>query len=211
MRFSFGLGIFLSVAAAAFVTHFVSTQKYSGRGGYRHPAAIHPNALDLTDEQVFDSALKRRILSGTRAWREDGNVAITLGHFVARMNGETKELCEIYDDISLTFAAEGLAVSGMRPTITIESPCHPGRDPAYTQVIWIPIDQIKGEKPADLDLRYTTPSDIFVQLKNIPGEWPSYWVLTQLKMLNKKDGRMISIDTATIYKMSQIPVSMTWN
>ena len=212
MRLSLGLGVFLAVVCGAFLTRFYSVTHFSDRAGYRNPAAISPHLLDLSQDQVFDSASKKRVLSGTKAWKEDGAVAIQVGHFIAKgVNGESSQLCEIFHDLSLTFSAEGMAVSGARPTMIIEGACVASKDGSTTEAIWIPVDQIKGEKPADAELRFTTPSNIVVKLRDIPGEWPTYWVLKEIKLLDKKEGRSMTIDTPTIYKLSQVPISFSWN
>ncbi len=216
MRFSLGFGVLISVVLAALATHFFSIEKFGDHGGFRQPASIPPNALNLYESDILDSAAKKRILAGTRAWKENGTMGVTVGHYIAKnVGGGTSQLCDLYQNISLTFTAEGMAVSGSRPTMTIEGACvmatNSQSNGQMTAPLFIPLDQIQQEKPADLELRYTTPSDIVVRLKDIPGEWPSYWVLTEIKMLNKKEGRSIAIDTATIYKLSAVPISISWN
>ncbi len=71
--------------------------------------------------------------------------------------------------------------------------------------------QHASEKPSDLELRYTSPSDISVKLRDVEGEWPTYWVLTEIKFSNKAEGRILTIDTKTIYKLSAVPLSLNWN
>lgn len=211
MRISLGLGVFLAIVVGAFATRFYSHQRFGNGGAYRHPAAIPPGLLDISSDQVLDSSMKKRILAGTKGWRDEGNFAVTLGHFIARgADGETNQFCELYKDIALTFSGEGMAVSGARPTMTVESPCLIAQDTDSTMPIWIPVDLIKSEKPVDAELRFTTPSDVMIKLRDLPGEWPNYWILTEIKFLNKKDGRSVVIDKLSIYKMAAIPVSMTW-
>lgn len=212
MRLSLGFGVFLAVVLGACLTRFYSVSHFSDRAGYRNPAAINPHDMDVSSDQATDSSSKKRVLSGTKAWKENGSVAIRLGHFIAKsLSGESSKLCDVFHDIALTFAAEGMATSGARPTMLIESACVASKDGNTTETIWIPVDQIKGEKPADSELRFTTPTDVVVKLKDIPGEWPTYWVLKEIKLIDKKEGRSMTIDTPTIYRLSQIPISISWN
>lgn len=212
MRHSLGFGVLLSFLVAGFAGHFYSMEYRKGLDTVRRPAAISPLDLSLSPEQVFDSTSKKRILAGAKAWKENGSVAITLGHFLAKgVDGKITDLCDMYDGVTLTFLAEGMAVSGTRPSMTIESRCLVGDTSDLTQPIWIPIEQIKGEKPSDVELRFTSPSDVFIKLKNIPAEeWPSHWILTDIKMTNTKEGRSIFIDTPTIYKLASFPISISW-
>ena len=212
MRRSLGFGVLLAGILGACLTRFYSVSFFSDRVDFRYPAAIGPQSLDFPVEQVLDSSSKRRVLSGTKAWKDKGSIAIRVGHFIAKtMDGEPNRLCDVFHDIALTFSAEGMAISGARPTMMIESACVASRSGETTETIWIPVDQIKAEKPMDAELRFTSPSNVTIKLKDIPGEWPNYWVLKEIKLIDKKGGSSMTIDTATIYKLSQVPISFNWD
>jgi len=206
--------VFFTLILAAVTTRFFSIHKHKNQVGNsdRLPAAI-PKVADISEltGSALESAAKRRLLSGAKTILEGENFGVSLGHFITKgMDGRAAFACDVYDRVTLTFAAEGIAVSGERPTLTVEADCEATSDASRLATIWIPVGEIKNGPPVDAELRLTAPTDVLVKLSNMTSEWPSLWVLSKVRLYNRKDSQSIDMDSTNLYQMMESQISMRW-
>jgi len=210
---------FLPVAFILFIACAVAFQhlslmhwKESSATLFRRPASI-PKVFDFSELQgtALEDAARKHLISDAKSIREKDRAGFYLGHFVTRnLDGKSALACDIYNRVSMTFLAEGMAMSGDRPSLTIDASCEVGDNVNQMEPIWIPIAEIMAQKPGNMELQLNSPKPITLKFQNIESTWPTYWILSELKIYNRTDGRSISVDNTTIYKLSSAPLSMTW-
>ncbi len=153
----------------------------------RNPAAIR-HAYDITHLRGsnLDAALKERLLSGVETFKDEQGVGIGFGHFAFSLDSGEKILgCRAYDKINLSFEAEGVAVNGEKPKMTVEGHCEYSSDLTKINPLWIPARRIFGERPADGDFSdYDRP--VQVKFSNVADEWPRKWVLIGVSVIGEK-------------------------
>jgi len=201
--------ILLLIAASATITYCIESFQSSGN---RQPASI-PRVFDVSElsGSALEVASQKALLNGVQSIEAKENFGLTLGHFMTKgLDGRTDLVCRVYDRVRLTFQAEGMAVSGDRPSLTIEAPCKASANINQMETIWIPVTKIQEESPGDFELKYIQPTEMTLKFNAIPGAWPQYWVLSSLRVYNREDGRGIDLDARTIYQLSAHPISMRW-
>jgi hypothetical protein len=153
----------------------------------RNPAAIR-QVYDFTHLQgsALSMAVKERLVAGIEVEKDNSGYGISLGHFAFSMESGEKVLgCRAYQKVILDFEAEGMAINGEKPTMTLEGKCEYSNDLVKINPLWIPVARIFGERPGDGEFNdYERP----VQLKfnNVADHWPRQWVLTGLTMRGDK-------------------------
>jgi hypothetical protein len=178
----------------------------------RLPAAIPkiPDISELTGS-ALETAAKRRLLSGAKSIVEGDSFGVSLGHFITKgLDGRAAFACDVYDRVTLTFLADGIAVSGERPSLTVEANCDVASDVTRLATIWVPVGEIKNGKPVDSEIRVNEPSEVAVKLSNMVSEWPSTWVLSNIKLSSRKDSKSIELDSTNLYQMMDSQISMRW-
>ncbi|MGE3974993.1 MAG: hypothetical protein AB7F59_10760 [Bdellovibrionales bacterium] len=205
--------LFVAVAAFAGLSRIYSISKHKTASNTNRVPASIPKMADVSEltGSALETASKRRLLAGAKSILEGENFGVSLGHFITKgMDGRAAFACDVYDRVILTFAAEGIAVSGDRPSLTVETNCEVSQDVSRLATIWIPIQEIKSGKPVDSELKLTQPIDISIKLSNMISEWPAEWVLSKVKLYNRKEGKGIEMDSTNLYQMMSSPISMRW-
>lgn len=153
----------------------------------RDPAAIR-QVYDITHLRgpALDVAVKERLLSGLETFEDDRGFGVGLGHFAfATASGEKVLGCRAYQKISMTFEAEGMAVSGEKPKMVVEGGCEYSNDLAKINPLWIPVSRIFGEVPNDGEFsNYERP--VQMKFSHVADHWPRKWVLVALQIQGKK-------------------------
>jgi hypothetical protein len=153
----------------------------------RDPAAIR-QVYDITHlhGSSLDKAMKERMLLGLETFKDDQGFGIGLGHFAFSLDSGEKVLgCRAYEKVILHFEAEGVAVNGEKPTMTVTGKCNYSSDLTKIDPLWIPIAKIFGERPSDGDFSdYDRP--VHITFNNMADEWPRKWVLTSMTVQGEK-------------------------
>jgi hypothetical protein len=188
--------VFFSMLAGGMI---VATNVKKFQAG-RDPAAIR-QVYDFTHlhGSILDTAVKERLVSGLETFKDDQGFGIGLGHFAFSLDSGEKVLgCRAYQKVTFQFEAEGIAVEGEKPTMTVEGKCEYSNDLTKINPLWIPVARIFGEHPGDGDFNdYERP----VQLKfaHVSDVWPKHWVLIGLSI--QGDQGKVEVDRS---EMSQI-------
>ena len=107
-----------------------------------------------------------------------------------RLEGFSSAVCKTYTHIELNFEAEGMAVAGMAPQMTVKGICESGQDPAEMASIIIPLSLILAEKPRNAEFKFDGYNTKF-EFKNSSDEWPRTWVLKTVEFKSESNGNKL--------------------
>jgi hypothetical protein len=215
---SFLLGVFVA-ALVTFIVHETNKEVTSwhttsiSKG--RNPASI-AGAYDFSAYQgkTLMDAAKQRILDGLNVNRDSQSNSVQLGNFVLLNDQNQKDfVCGLYNHITLSFEAEGVAVSGEKPTLIIDAPCVVGTDINNLAPIKIPYQQIKAQNPKshDLSVQQDGGGLLHIQSGNNSESWPNQWSLTQINLTQDSvPSRILNINQQDIKGYANKPVLMKW-
>ncbi len=179
----------------------------------RVPAAIHKN-LDFSrlDGAALLNASQKRLLTAAKVITDRDGIGLEFGQFVIRTaDGQRQLACDYYDRLTVTLVADGIAVSGEKPEMTINAPCYTAADLTRTEPIRIPTERIEAEIATDMDLTYPDVADTSFQFRHMPQRWPKRWALTGVKLYRESEpGREIQVDQDEIREYSQKSLIVIW-
>lgn len=209
-------GFFIGFSStAAVLAGIVLAKKLADSHRGRQPAAIdRASIFDVSylEGGALKSASARQLLQSAQVVAKKDEVGIVLGHFVTKTeSGDKKFLCDVYDRIFLKFEAEGIAVSGERPSLEVMAPCSVSDNLNRMKPILFPITEIQQQPAADGELSFGQYADYIYRVSNVVGSWPSTWVLTEIRMSRKEDpGTTLYLDRRDVYNFSNKPIMMNW-
>jgi hypothetical protein len=206
------LGLIIFVVCALGGRYISRSHFHGGTITPRVPAAI-PKSFDYTHlvGEALENAVHRRLLTGTEFEKTNDGIELRVGHFVTTdTDGKAAFACDVYDRVTFTFEAEGFAVAGERPSLTVEGPCEMSENISQMKPLLIPVEQILGEPAGNLELNYLENVPVALKFSNMTEEWPRQWVLSGLKLSNKDDGRTIILDSKNLRQLSTNPLTMNW-
>lgn len=166
--------------------------------------------LESTD---LDRAARHAMMNGLHAVMKNNNYGVSIGHFIMKDDrGQSLQACEYFGKLEITFEAQGIAVNGERPSLKVEGPCLGSESLARTQPLWIPVGEIRNQKPGDIEVNFQGQKEVTITTKNIPhAAWPSHWVLSQLKLVHSEGThREISVSRKDVYELSRVPLILSW-
>jgi hypothetical protein len=113
--------------------------------------------------------------------------------------------------VTIEFDAEGVAVSGDKPHITVQSGCQVATNINAMEPIHIPIQKLKAQPPSETQYSfYDSNNPMKITMANPPSEWPGQWVLTDLKLTNSQvPSRILHIQAEDI-RASSGKIIMNW-
>ena len=216
---SFLLGAFVA-ALVTFIIHetrkdVVALRTTTTVSKGRNPATIG-KAYDFRALQgdTLNQAAKQRILGGLDIQKDLQSNSIQLGNFVLLNDQNQKDfVCGLYNHVTLSFEAEGVAVSGEKPTLIIDAPCTVGGDINNLAPIKIPYQQIKAQNPQshDMSMEQDGGGLIHIQSDNNSDSWPNQWSLTEINLTQDSvPSRILNINQQDIKGFTNKPVLMNW-
>lgn len=178
----------------------------------RDPAAVRQiydfSSLTGTD---LTEAMKKRILSGASVIREQESLGIELGHFaMAKITGEKTLACQEFEKVILRFEADGVAINGERPVMEVEGPCEFSSDMRKINAIFIPVDRILAEKPADGEIQYRSGRPVTLRFHGMSEEWPTRWLLTSVRLSHTADQKEFLIDAEEVSQILGHPMMVNF-
>ncbi|HEY8269662.1 MAG TPA: hypothetical protein VIG33_02150 [Pseudobdellovibrionaceae bacterium] len=174
----------------------------------RDPAAVRQiydfsnlSGTDLTD------AMKKRIISGSTVIRKNQSLGVELGHFaMAKITGEKTLACQEFQKVIFRFEAEGMAIGGERPAMEVEGACEFSEDMTKISPIFIPVDKVLAEKPADGEFQYREGKPVTIRVHGMPSEWPTRWLLTSVRLSNSSEQRELLINSDEVSEILGRPM-----
>ncbi|AHI07224.1 hypothetical protein BDW_13620 [Bdellovibrio bacteriovorus W] len=159
----------------------------------RNPAAVQ-SSYDFShlSGAKLENALKDRILAGLHFEKRPENTKIQLGHFVfVNDQGQRVFGCEQFQEVTLTFEAEGASVAGAKPRMEVKGLCQQSNDMTKISSLFIPVNQILNETPTDSEFSYNGESEVSIRFVNLADEWPRLWLLKQVSFNGAKQSKLV--------------------
>lgn len=170
----------------------------------RSPSGL-PKRLDFyhLSGNAFTSQAKQRVVEEMQVMRDSGSVGIVLGNFAMKTEGGQRQLaCDSFNQVEIVLEAEGVAVSGEKPTIVVRSPCNYTSD-HIDQIapIWIPLNKFRQEKPTHFT--ETTENEVRYSFRSMGHDWPEQWNVASVRLLNEDENRELAVGQGEILKMTK--------
>lgn len=200
----FSLFCFCFIVGLAII-HYTTTDSFQIS---RDPAAIG-KIYDFSKLQGEDLrlAVKQRLLAGFQVEKREGEQGISVGHFVfIDSRGDKKFACQEYNIVTITFVADGMAISGEQPTMQIEGACEFSGQVSKVNPLWIPVAKILAEKPADGELQFNENSPVTLRFNGLASEWPQTWILRSVELKKENSADSMSVEASEISKYLGHPV-----
>lgn len=196
----FSLGSFAAAVIVIGAVIFWTCQSDVGKMSDHHVQTVHDRSRSPASiQKVFDysylegdalkTAVNQRVVNSMNINKtESDDVEIQMGNFVLKDDHNEKDFaCGYYDQVALTFEAEGVSVDGEKPTLVVESGCEIGGDVNTLTPIKLPVHQLKAQKPGNTDYKFfNAKSPVTVHSSNPAADWPDTWVLTDVKLTNSQ-------------------------
>ncbi len=148
----------------------------------RDPAAINGKVFQIS--QLSSAQIKQQL------HRKIKIQTVQSGEKSLRLEGFSSAICKTYSNIELYFEAEGMAVAGKAPQMTVKANCEAGQDPAEMASIIIPAALILAEKPRNVEFRFDGVQSRF-EFNNSSDEWPRVWVLKSVQFKSDINGNKL--------------------
>lgn len=173
-------------------------------GEQRSPAAVRSmRDYSAIDRKALFSSVHRQMLDGAKLIRQAGFMALTLGHPLMKSADRNEFACPVqgrpglFDRVELTFNGTGISASGEQPQMIIESECTGGGNLNQLETIWIPMQDILSTEPKNQEMQMYGDHPVMVRLNHIPGEWPTGWVLSTVRLYHHENlEETMTIDSA---------------
>ncbi len=202
-------GVFVSLQSAE-LRQFTELQ--TKLPGARVPAAIRRD-LDFSglQGQELINASRKRLLTAARVILQDDQQGIELGHFVmSDAEGRSQLACDLYDQIQMTFVAEGVASSGEKTEMMIEGPCVADLDITQIAPIWIPVNRILAQNPGDAKLTFDGGATNF-KFANVLDAWPTKWALESIRLYNSgRENQEVTISHQDALQITSQSFDLNW-
>ena len=142
----------------------------------RDPASLNEkmNTLSGLDRDQLKSEIEKKVRFTTINNGKEKTIVL---------QGFSSNLCQQFQNVELTFIAEGVSVAGEPAKMKINSPCEAAQDPAEMASIRIPIEKIMSEKPRDAEFSFIGYNSKFTFSKSA-DEWPHVWILSSFEFIS---------------------------
>lgn len=199
--------------------HMTLSHSWDGRVFFKSPSgprlpATFDKAADLTKLNGYslEMAQKKQLIDSHRIQNINGETSIQLGNFVYQpRKGETSFICNEFDEIELKFAAEGMAVSGTKPQMTVVSKCLVDGNSTHLSPIFIPYGLIVSSKATDQRFDYYTEFNADISFLNVSMIWPTSWSLESIRIYNSHTlSEGVIIDKPEIIEFNNGPIIINW-
>lgn len=173
-----------TIAAVMAVTIFYVTQRRLvqshrlGRG--IASVALRPLPSLIEADRDFEINAKIRMLQLLSVEKLEDEAHVAFGAFERQREGEVKNICDLYQQVSITVRAEGVAINGEPIEKTFAREC---RYLAATETISPVV--IRKE-----DLRQFADEEL--------GFWPESWHVSSVRIFNSETGEFIEANSYEI-------------
>lgn len=150
------------------------------RNGGRSPAAI-PSTFSWQD---IENKQRKQILAVTDLIKKDSQFLLHIGDTVEA------SMCNRYQNVRVEFTAEGIAVSGNKPTLIFTTKCS---KQASTIDLLLPMAEFQHKTASDQEFTFAANPGVKVRVENVIGFWPDRWLMSQIIFFNEPEGQKFSI------------------
>ena len=138
----------------------------------------------------FKKAVIHRILSASYIEAPLDEVNIHLPHFLMAVDGQkNKSACEYFQTVQVTLQAEGIAVSGKKPSITLKTPCTIGYK-NHILSLKFPTSVFSQINPFQMTSSVFEYEQTLISFSSIFTSWPYQWVISEISLIPQNDSGM---------------------
>ena len=150
------------------------------------PETINTDYSDLSGGSL-QKAVTNRVLKDSYISRESGDIHINLPHFQMMVDEKRgRSACEYFKKIQVKIHADGVAVSGEKPSLFLESTCIIGQD-NYIQPLKIPSAMFLDIDPIEISSHQVEYDQTFISFASMPNSWPSLWLVSEAFLMPYKE------------------------
>ncbi len=191
---------------------FVSLSGRADRA--RGPAGI-PKKIDFyhLSGSAFNKQARERIVEELRVVSNKDGVGIEFGNFAFRAKDGSRQLaCDSLDRVTVTLVAEGMAVSGERPTIVVEGPCdYRNSDLNKVAPVWIPVSKILKANPWGAETTIEE-GETKLTFSSIGDSWPMQWEIASVRLHDQNDASTdVTVTQRDFVEQMSDLVKVNWN
>jgi len=178
----------------------------------RDPASVGKNfdLSHLVDDEL-EQAIKERLIGGLKLVKVGNtHISLQLGHFyLANTDGVKVKVCDEFSKINIKLEAEGVALSGERPSMELWGDCISEPNSALINPLMIPFKDLLSKAPFEGDYQDRQNSNVSLRFFHTPDDWPLFWVLKQVN-IETKNGEEIEISREEISKILGRPFGISF-
>ena len=149
------------------------------------PKNIHTDYSDLLGGSLERATFKR--LSELHVTYQVENINIHLPHFQMQVDGKRgRSACEHFQTIQVKILADGVAVSGEKPSLILKSPCIIGEN-NYIQSLQIPMAMFSEIKPSQMTARPVEYNHTLISSSSMTDLWPNSWLISEISFISQEE------------------------
>ena len=149
------------------------------------PKNLHTDYSDLSGGS-FEKATIERLSKELHLTYQAEDINIHLPHFQMQVDGKrSRSACEHFQTIQIKIIADGVAVSGKRPSLTLRSPCIISEN-NYIQSLQIPMAMFSGIKPSQMITRPVEYNQTLISSSSMTDFWPDSWLISEVSFIPQK-------------------------
>ena len=170
----------------------------------RSPASAVNEVVDYSgyDADEFKEKAAEYIVSSAQFIQGSETYRIQLGHVYGP--GRSVSMCETYKNIAIVMKADGMAIHGEAPTITVTAPCSAEKAATLTNEIVIPFKELTAQKAEDGEFEY---EGVTIKVDYLDGEWPYQLYVQSISFMG---GESLNITQDQIMKYNRGNINLSW-
>ncbi len=174
------------------------------------------DSIDLSplSETDFNRAFKYKLVTPLAIVTAENSMGVQLGNFYIHGTDEQKIfVCSKYNVLELTFEAEGIAVSGNIPRMTVRGPCQTSEDFKSIQALSIPVQSILASPVQQTEFQVASEEsqDKTSIVFHYPADsWPKQWNLVGIKLYSDYSTEVLAVTGYEIISILGQPFTLQW-
>ena len=170
----------------------------------RSPASAVNEVVDYSGYSGNEFKIKatEHIVSSAQFIRGSETYRVQLGHVFGP--GRSVSMCEIYQNIVIVMKADGIAIHGEAPTVTVTAPCSAEKAATLTNEIVIPYKELTAQKAEDGEFEY---EDVKIQASYLTGEWPYQLYVQSISLIGDE---VLNITQDNIMRLNHGNFTLSW-
>ena len=175
------------------------------------PKNLHTDYSDLSGGSL-ERATIDRLSKELHLTYQTEDINIHLPHFQMQVDGKRgRSACEHFQTVQIKILADGVAVSGERPSLTLRSPCIISEN-NYIQSLQIPMVMFSEIKPSQMATRPVEYNQTLIFSSSMTEVWPNSWLISEVSFIpQKKSDTEIKVKLDKPLYFSQTSLSSSSN
>lgn len=182
-----------AVIVATFAFRFGYQLTYFRDG--RDPAAIQRNYdFSNLEGDSLSRAVHARLIEGMNLVTAGDSMGVELGSFMTKnADGQSVNVCEVYNKVEMRFHASGMSVSGEPPVLLVQGDCQPSDYLNRIAPLMIPFGAVLNKQVKDLKFNGENDPSLQISFVNVSDSWPHTWVLNSVKLYNLQGQELVIV------------------